>query len=193
VDQAARRELEILKSIAEGSPVSQRTLARRLGIALGLANLYVKRLARKGYIKVTTIPPNRIKYLLTPRGLAQKSRLTYEYMRYSLDLYRDARAVLREALGPLAGNGRKRIALYGTGEAAELAYLTLRELAIEPVAVLDRRPGGRFLGHVVRGVTDVSPGELDCIVVASLDNPDAAVSEIEGRGLGDALVVRLVR
>lgn len=191
LDSGARRELEILTTLAEERPVTQRALAQRLGIALGLANLYLKRLARKGYIKVTTIPPNRIKYLVTPRGFAEKSRLTYEYMRYSLLLYRDARQTLREALSGVAQNGAKRIALYGTGEAAELAYLTLKELGLEPVAVLDRQQGGRFLGLPIRGLSEVLPADYDYVVVGTLDPPDGALAELEERGVASDRLVTL--
>lgn len=182
MDPEARRELEILSTIAEGRPVTQRALAERLGIALGLANLYLKRLARKGLIKVTTIPPNRIRYLLTPRGLAEKTRLTYEYLHASLRLYRDARQRLRDALEPLLEPRSTRIALYGTGEAAELTYLTLRELDVPVAAILDGPGSGRFLGHPVLDVTDVSPADYDRVVVATLAPPDRLLAELEARG-----------
>lgn len=192
MDAVARRELEILTTIAEGRPVTQRALAGRLGIALGLTNLYVKRLARKGYIKITTIPPHRVRYLMTPSGLAQKTRLTYDYMRYSLRLYRETRAALREALTPLAGPGVKRIAIYGTDEAAELAYLTLRELGIEPVAILDGQGGGRFLGHPVRDVAEGSP-VYDHVVVATLAPADRILALLQAQGIPAARLISLHR
>ena len=77
MDLEAQRDLAILNEIEGGAEVTQRGLAGKLGIALGLTNLYLKRLARKGYIKVTTIPRNRVKYLVTPKGFAEKTRLTY--------------------------------------------------------------------------------------------------------------------
>src|SRR5215831_11908379 len=137
MERQGERDLEILTAIEEGAPLTQRVLAARLGVALGLANLYLKRLARKGYIKVVEFPrkpaaKKRLRYLLTPRGMAEKSRLGYEHMAYSLRLYRRARQRLRESLGRLPASA-KRIALYGTGEAAELAYLTLKELGLEPM------------------------------------------------------------
>lgn len=191
MDSSARRELEILNSISDGTPVSQRALARRLGIALGLINLYLKRLARKGYIKATRIPPNRIKYLMTPRGVAQKSRLTYEYMRYSLRLYRDARQTLSETLAPLAGNGAKRIAIHGTGEAAELTYLTLREFGIEPAAILDGTGSGLFLGQRVQDVRTATPTDYDLIVVATLDVPDRQIAELIELGAPESSLICL--
>jgi DNA-binding MarR family transcriptional regulator len=121
VDQASQRDLKILTEIAERLDITQRGLSKSLGIALGLTNLYLKRLARKGYIKISTIAPNRLKYLLTPQGIAEKSRLTYQYVTLSLALSRETRKKLRASLQPLLGDGLKRVALYGTGEACELA------------------------------------------------------------------------
>src|SRR3990172_1243000 len=145
MDQSSQRDLKILTEIAQSQNVTQRGLSQNLGIALGLTNLYLKRLVRKGYVKITTIPPNRLKYLITPQGIAQKTRLTYEYMSFSLVLYRETRQALREALQPLVEQGLRRIALYGAGEAAELAYLTLREFGLQPVAVYSNGTAGSFL------------------------------------------------
>src|SRR5262245_62392266 len=138
MERNAERDLELLTAIGEGRPLSQRALAQRLGVALGLTNLLLKRLARKGSIKIVEFPKKpaarkRLRYLLTPTGMAEKGRLTYEHMSYSLNLYRRARQTLRERLGQLPERGAKRIALLGTGEAAEVAYLTLRELGLEPI------------------------------------------------------------
>ena len=96
MEKESQRQLTILTEIAEGRPITQRAIADKMGVALGLVNLYLKRLVRKGYIKVSTIPSNRIKYLLTPKGVAEKARLTYEYMGYSLQLYRKTRSAIRE-------------------------------------------------------------------------------------------------
>src|SRR5690242_21271370 len=104
-------------------------------MALGLTNLYLKRLVRKGYVKCVTVAPNRLVYSLTPKGLARKARLTYEFMKYSLDFYHDARQHLRRSLASVTG--KTRVAIYGTGDAAELVYLLLREMGHELVAVFD--------------------------------------------------------
>src|SRR5262252_6025572 len=116
MERQVERDLEILTAIDEGLPLTQRALAERLDVALGLCNLYLKRLARKGYIKIVEFPRKpaarkRLRYLLTPRGMAEKSRLTYEHMAYSLNLLRRARQTLRESLGQLPERGVKRIAL----------------------------------------------------------------------------------
>src|SRR3990172_7221829 len=113
-----QRDLQLLNEIEASETVTQRGLAKRLGIALGLTNLYMKRLVKKGHIKVINIQKNRIRYLITPKGIAEKSRLTYEYMQYSFQLYRQTCTLLRARLRALAGQGPKRPAGWGVGEAA---------------------------------------------------------------------------
>jgi len=187
-DRHLDRDLRLLTAIEEGTPLTQRALAERLGVALGLANLCLKRLARKGYIKVVHFNDRpaarkRLRYLLTPKGLAEKSRLTYEHMVYSLHLYRRTRQTLRESLGRMAGDGFKRVVFYGTGEAAELAYLTLRELGLDPVAVFGPEPGAGFLGFPVRPLDELTAEEIDAVVIATFDRPEASIELLTARGV----------
>ena len=110
MDLQGQRDLVLLSELDRDGGATQRTLAGKLGVALGLTNLYVKRLARKGYIKLTTIPRNRIRYLLTPQGFAEKSRLTYQYMQYSLSHYREMRGRLKDMLAALEWTKGQRVA-----------------------------------------------------------------------------------
>jgi DNA-binding MarR family transcriptional regulator len=169
LDQTSQRELRILSEIAERPDVSQRSISRDLGIALGLTNLYLKRLVRKGYVKASTGPPNRMKYLLTPRGIGEKTRLTYEFMSFSLYLYAQTRKKLRQTLEPLVAGHHRAFAIYGTGEAAELAYLTLRELDIEPVGVYADSGHATFLGMPVRPTVELASAPVDRVIVAAFD------------------------
>lgn len=196
MERQVERDLEILTAIEEGLPLTQRALAARLGVALGLANLYLKRLARKGCIKIVEFPKKpaarkRLRYLLTPRGVAEKTRLTYEHMAYSLDLYRRARRTLRESLGRLADGGAKRIALYGTGEAAEVAYLTLKELGLEPVGVFAPSADGRFLGFPVRALAELGREDFDVVIVATFERPEQSLAELGRSGLALDKIVTL--
>ncbi len=198
MERRAERELEILAAIEEGTPLTQRALARRLGVALGLTNLYLKRLAKKGFIKIVEFPRkpaarDRLRYLLTPRGIAEKARLTYEHMAYALLLYRRARQTLREPLSVLAGNGMKRIVLYGTGEAAEVAYLTLKEFGLEPVGIFSREAGGHFLGFPVQAVTELAGEEFDGLILATFERPEQHVAELSSLGLPKEKILTLRR
>jgi DNA-binding MarR family transcriptional regulator len=183
MDLEAQRDLQVLEAVAENHRITQRGLADSLGIALGLANVYVKRLARKGYIKCINIQSNRILYLITPKGIAEKTRLTYEYMEYSLHLYSQVRVHLRVVLRPLAEAGHKRIAIYGTGEAAELAYLSVKEAGLELAAIFDDEGGRMFLGMPVRDIREHHLVPYDRLVIAALDRPEAAVNQLVQLGV----------
>jgi len=190
MEREALRDLEILAELARCDEVTQRGLAARLGIALGLTNLYLKRLARKGYIKITSISPRRVRYLLTARGMAQKTRLTYEYMDYSRQLYRETRMALRQKLRPLAQRGRPDVALYGTEEAAELAFLTLRELGLDVKAVFGEDAAAKtFLGLPVHPVSELTPGAAELVIVASFAPAPGVVARLRAQGLSAAQIV----
>ena len=158
MDLQGQRDLQLLNEVEQDSHVTQRSLATKLGVALGLTNLYLKRLARKGYIKITTIPSNRITYLLTPRGMAEKSRLTYAYMQYSLSYYRDMRRRLKQVLAELSQAGAKRI----------VAYLTLREMDLTLVGFVDGGQGQTFLSYPLWPVEALSNWNYDSVLIADL-------------------------
>lgn len=183
MDVEARRELTVLDAVARDQTITQRSLAAKLGIALGLTNIYLKRLIRKGYIKCINVQSNRLLYLITPQGIAEKSRLTYEFMDYSLHLYREVRQHLSEVLRPCKDDGAQRIAVFGTGEAAELAYLSLKEQGLEPVAIFATGAGGTFLGMPIRGLDECNEVAFDRLIVATLDKPDALVAQLARAGI----------
>ena len=168
MDLEAHRDLKLLEAVEQNAHVTQRGLANRLGIALGLANIYVKRLMHKGYIKCVNVQRNRISYLITPRGIAEKARLTYEFMDYSLHLYKEVRQHLREVLQECAEQ-KRNVAIFGRDEAAELAYLSLKESGLEPVAIFDHERGGSFLGIPVRPLAEHHNVNYDLMIVASLE------------------------
>ena len=105
MDHQDIRTLKILEEIEKSSRLSQRYLAKRLNISLGLVNSFLKRLAKKGFYKVTTVPKNRVKYILTPKGIAEKTRLTYEYIQFSFHFYIDARHKIKQTFEKLEEDG----------------------------------------------------------------------------------------
>ncbi len=192
MDREQQRDLRLLEAVEQDSHVTQRSLASQLGIALGLANIYLRRLVRKGYIKATNIQPNRLSYLITPSGIAEKARLTYEFMDYSLHLYKEVRQHLREVLQECAAAGQD-VAIYGRGEAAELAYLSLKESGLEPVAVFDAQGGDWFLGMPLRPIAEHHQVRYDLMIVASLDRNGHEVDELLRQGVPRAKLFPLRR
>jgi DNA-binding MarR family transcriptional regulator len=191
VDLEAHRELKLLESIESSDTTTQRGLADQLGIALGLANLYVKRLARKGYIKCVNVRPNRVRYLLTPKGVAEKTRLTYEFMEYSLVLMRQTRRHLKAMLEPYLRQPDVRVAIFGDGEAAELAYLCLRELGLDPVAVLYWHAEGTMLGTPILAVDAHASVPFDVLIVAAFEDPSSTVAALSKAGVAREKLVTL--
>lgn len=186
-----KRDLLLLTEVERDGAITQRSLATKLGVALGLTNLYLKRLARKGYIKITTIPSQRVRYLLTPQGFAEKSRLTYAYMQYSLSHYRDMRARLRETLSFAAQRGMKRVVIYGTGELAEMAYLSLREMHLTLVGFVDDGQQESFLSYPVWRPQVLDHWEFDAVLLTDIEQTARHREELWRRQVLDEKILAL--
>ncbi len=173
--------LELLDAIGKQSNLSQRHLARQLGVALGLANSYLKRCIRKGYVKIRTAPANRYLYYLTPKGFAEKSRLTAKYLSYSFTFYRRASASCAEVFQQCALRGWKRVVLCGISDLAEIASLQAKEAEIEIVAIYDPRADHeRFVGKKVW--TDLDGIEtFDACVLTDLQSPSTSHQQLVER------------
>jgi DNA-binding Lrp family transcriptional regulator len=187
----AQRDLQLLSEVESNAAVTQRSLAKTLGVAVGLTNLYIKRLIRKGHIKITTIPRNRLKYLVTPRGMAEKSRLTYQYMQYSLSYYRKMRQRLHQVFLTLSNEGAKRIVIYGTGELAELAYLTLCEMDLTLVGFVDGKQGGTFLSFPLWPAEALANWDFDAVLIADMADSRKIQSRLAGAGISREKIMAL--
>lgn len=165
--------LRILEEIEKDDSQSQRELARKLNISLGLVNAFVKRLAHKGYFKVTTVPKNRVKYMLTPKGFAEKTRLTYEFIQHSFHFYKRARKELQRLLRNLQSEGVQTVLFYGASDLAEIAYVSLQETGLELVAIVDDfKSGERFLGRTIAHPSALTQLNYEKIIVTSISSKD---------------------
>src|SRR6266481_4646965 len=127
--------LELLDVVGQRSDVSQRHLARHLGVALGLANSYLKRCLRKGFIKISEAPANRYLYYLTPKGFAEKSRLTAQYLSYSFMFYRKAGDSCMRLFARCKVQGWNQILLCGVSDLTEIATLRAVDAEITIIGV----------------------------------------------------------
>lgn len=142
--------LEVLDAVGRKSDISQRHLAQKLGVALGLTNSYLKRCIRKGFIKISDAPANRYLYYLTPTGFAEKSRLTGRYLKNSFSFYRQAGDSCRLAYAECRGKGWQNIILCGISDLAEIAVLRSYEEEINIVGIYDpHTEHNRFVNNVV--------------------------------------------
>ncbi len=163
------RDMHLLNEVTQTPDATQRDLAKRIGAALGLTNLMLRRLAKKGYIKIVNVKNSRLRYLITPQGIMEKTRLTREYIQHSLQFYQQIRTFLQVQLTQAAKARQRRVILWGTGELAEIAFLSIHEMGLELVGVIEDTPEhDRFLGYPVQGLQLVSELEHDLVLVASL-------------------------
>lgn len=193
IEPSAYRDLQLLSEVEDDPQITQRQLSRRVGIALGLTNVMLRNLVKKGYIRANQTSWKRWLYTLTPEGFSHKIRLTMVYISRVLDHYQKVRQTLRETLEPLPLNEESRVAIYGAGEFAELVYLGLREIGIEEIDIFV--PGhngeGKFLGMAIRDVESLRHEEFDHVVVASLQNQEAGHSELVKIGVPAEKLVTL--
>jgi len=170
VDGASYRELRLLEEVDSASNLSQRKLALSLGIALGVVNVLIRKVARKGYVRITQSGWRRWVYVLTPAGMTRKFQLTMEYMESILGHYRKVRSMLRNELSQLPLNPESRVAIIGTTGLAELTYLALLEMGITKIDFFspERVVGddARFLGKNLNGIEDLLGKNYSKVVVA---------------------------
>lgn len=128
-DETAR-ELSLLEQIEADPDITQASLATQLGVAVGTVNWHLKRLVEKGYIKVKRLERRKLRYIITPEGLALRARLTVDYVERSLDLYRRTRQRVKEYLQQVRLAGYEQIRLMGEGDVADICRLTCLEQGI---------------------------------------------------------------
>ena len=179
------RSLQILDELASNDSLTQRDLSGRLGIALGLVNSYIKNLVAKGYITVKAIPTKRYAYYLTPKGFAEKTRLTYDLLHDYTRVYKEARRNFKSLFHELQQSGNKRIMFAGADEVAEIAYLTLQETSLELAAVATDDSAGknRFFGREIQPLNVVDGMVYDCVVVTTYVKKDQIYQELIRNGV----------
>lgn len=170
--------LEILEAINEKSDVTQRHLARKADIALGLANSYLKRCVRKGFVKITQAPTNRYVYYLTPKGFSEKSRLTAQYLSYSFSFYKKAANSCKATLGRCQQQGVRKIVLCGVSDLTEIAFVQAAEYELTVVAVYDPvTEHNSYLGlRVAHTLNECEP--YDVLVMTDLNEPQSVYDRL---------------
>jgi DNA-binding MarR family transcriptional regulator len=167
--------LGLLDTVERNPAVTQRSVARELGIALGLANAYLKRCVRLGLIKVSQVPTRRYAYYLTPQGFAEKSRLTANYLAHSFSFFRRAREECDALFAEAVSKGQKRLVLIGAGDLAEIAGIVAHEHALEILGTVAADHDPEQLASAVAKL-----GAADAVIVTALVQPrnvfDSAVA-----------------
>ena len=170
--------LGLLNAVDESSSVTQRAVAKELGIALGLVNTYLKRCVKKGLIKVSQVPANRYAYYLTPKGFSEKARLTGEYLSQGFQLFRLSRSQLVQIMEDCENQGLKKIVLVGAGDITEIAILCAQEFDLGISGILVDNDQEAEFGSI-RVVNDILELEdFDAIILTSLDQGSLYIKKL---------------
>jgi DNA-binding MarR family transcriptional regulator len=177
-----KTELDFLMALEGGHIITQMTLSKRIGVAVGLVNALLKRAMHKGYVKAKAAPYKRYAYYLTPTGFSEKTRLVAEYLESSLTFFRAVRQEYRDLLTRARMAGIHHVAFIGAGELADIALLAAQEVEIGVVALLDSRSIGerRLRGlPLVQLPTELPP--VDGVVITDSSAPQAAFELIRSQ------------
>lgn len=140
ISPSENRELQILELIQTNPDVTQAHLAETLGVAVGTINFTVRRLVRKGYVRVKQLERRRLKYIITPEGIALRSRLALDSLKFSMRLYRQTRLRAKDLIEQARARGYRSIAIQGDGDLADIANLTRMELGMELAQIGETAP-----------------------------------------------------
>jgi DNA-binding MarR family transcriptional regulator len=127
------RELTLLEQIENDPDVNQSALATQLGVAVGTVNWHLKRLIAKGYVKAMRAERKKLRYIITPEGIALRARLAVDYVERSFSIYRRTRQRVKEHLAKVQDAGYNRVRILGRGDVVDICRLTCIEQGIEVV------------------------------------------------------------
>lgn len=175
------RNLQLLEEIEHNPKVSQRELSNKFGIALGVTNACIKRMARRGLIRLKGIPPRRIAYYITPKGFAEKANLALRFFSYNIRHYAEMKKLISKKLLEMQQSGVKRVAFFGVSDEMEIAYITLQGSDMKLVGIADEdggRQGTRLLGHKVLSLGEMKGLNPDAILITCLKGQNSYIKNI---------------
>ncbi len=178
------RDLQFLEELEKKPNASQRELSNKFEIALGVTNACIRRMVRRGWIRLQKVPPRRIGYFLTPKGFAEKAKLTGIFLSYNIHHYARLKNIIAERLLEMASQGVRRVIFYGVSDEMEVAYVTLQGTEMELVAIVDYDDGAK--GREILGRNTKDPSEIDnlgadAILVTSISEKERILKDLKKR------------
>ncbi len=165
------RDLRLLEELERNPIISQRELSHKFGIALGVTNACIKRMVRKGWVRIRGFDHRRIGYYLTPKGFVEKSRLTFHLVSGIVQHYSELKQVIGKRLLEMEHNGKKRIVFYGVSDEMEVAFVTLQGVNLKLVGIVEddeKLKPQIIFGYELEPVSRVQELKPDCILITSL-------------------------
>ena len=176
------RDLRLLEELEKNPIVSQRDLSHKFGIALGVTNACLKRMARKGLIRIRGLNHRKIGYYLTPKGFAERTKLSLHLISYIVQHYSELKKIISQKLLEMQGEGLQRIVFYGVSEEMEVAYITLQGANLKLVGIVedDEKMTPRIMfGYRIEPVSRVHELKPDGILITSLTENEKKRERLE--------------
>ena len=167
------RELEILERLENNGHLTQRDLSKDVGIALGLVNHLLKKMVKKGWIKIKNIDAKKIRYLITPEGAREKSSLLYRRVESTIHFYLEAKRVIKDKIIHLKNEGIEDVSIYGINHISEVLFIVLKELGLELDSVVEgERVGEEWFGYSIIGMKEFTENKDRVLIFASFDQSE---------------------
>ncbi|MBI4679377.1 MAG: winged helix-turn-helix transcriptional regulator [Elusimicrobia bacterium] len=158
----SEKEFILIRTIAGNPAATQRELSSEVGLSLGMTNLLIRRLARKGFLKTTQLTWNKARYILTPKGMMEKARKSFNYSAWALRHLKEVVGRMRQILLAEYRAGRREFHIVSREEGAELVQMALDEIDLA---------GSRI--HRFSSIAEV-PRQADAVFLATSERPPAA-------------------
>jgi DNA-binding MarR family transcriptional regulator len=169
------RELSLLQELEKNPIVSQRELSNKFGIALGVTNACLKRMVRRGWIRITNLDHRRIGYNLTPKGFTEKAKLTLHLISWTVQHYSTLKDIIGERLLEMQNKGVERIVFYGVSDEMEIAYVTLQGLNLKLVGIVEdeeKMNRKEVFGFELKRLNQIEILKPDAVLITSLIGQD---------------------
>jgi DNA-binding MarR family transcriptional regulator len=167
------RELNLLQELEKNPVISQRELSHKFGIALGVTNACLRRMARRGWIRITGLNQRRIGYYLTPTGFAEKAKLSLHLISWTVQHYAALKDIIGKRLLEMQRDGVERLVFYGVSDEMEIAYVSLQGVNLKLVGIVEDRDKLRsqeIFGFELMDVLTIASLEPHAILITSLVN-----------------------
>jgi len=158
----SEKEFEVIRCIGENNHFNQRLIAQHAGISLGLTNLLINRLVKKGHLKLRQLTPKKIQYILTPKGMTEKVRKSYHFTMRTIDTLRAMKRRTQELVMEEYRRGVRSFAIYGKGELANLVEIAIRDLSLEDISF-----------SILHNIDDINDNNMT--ILAAEDNQTIAL------------------
>ena len=165
------RDLRLLEELEKNPIVSQRELSHKFDIALGVTNACLKRMARKGLIRIRGFNHRKIGYYLTPKGFAEKAKLTLHLISHIVQHYSELKKIISERFLEMQNNGLQRVVFYGVSDEMEVAYITLQGVNLKLIGIVEddeKLTPQIIFGYEIEPVSRIQELRPDCILITSL-------------------------